>query len=383
MGKYEKFLHWMLLLAFLGLATSALAANYFFSKEAIMDSFKSSLPMLNLTIPPVDQLFISRIARRDTWDIHFYFGLAFVAMIILWLIVAFVNKNYKNIGLKVLMFGSGLVTGVSGIWLYSRIYYPLTEDNFALLKNIHHIGFWSFIGGLSLHVAVVIYKENKGNVLLSNMMRFTSVGVILVLSNISVGNLYAENDLSRWTSDNDYIQGMMYLNAEKGYASILREISNCPYEKCKAKNVDKKDIGLKKFVVKKPDYKKAIELLKRSSDNGNAMASDKLLRFLTKRIDYKSKFKSGYLLKELKKDTGLDLNGFNNLVKVVIDNGVKTNKSCYSEYLSGEMYEYGLFGNKMSNELAIKSYKKASEVCPKTNFYQMVSIQKFNRLKGN
>jgi cytochrome b561 len=77
MNKYEKILHWLILLAFLGLCATALAAEYFFSKEAILDSFKKSLPMINATIAPVDQFFVSRIARRDTWDVHLYIGLAF------------------------------------------------------------------------------------------------------------------------------------------------------------------------------------------------------------------------------------------------------------------------------------------------------------------
>jgi hypothetical protein len=67
MNKYEKILHWLILLAFLGLCATALATEYFFSKEAILDSFKKSLPMINATIAPVDQFFVSRIVRRDTW----------------------------------------------------------------------------------------------------------------------------------------------------------------------------------------------------------------------------------------------------------------------------------------------------------------------------
>ena len=46
MSKYEKILHWLILLAFLGLCATALAAEYFFSKEAILDSFKKSLQFL-------------------------------------------------------------------------------------------------------------------------------------------------------------------------------------------------------------------------------------------------------------------------------------------------------------------------------------------------
>lgn len=99
-SKNEKILHWLILLAFLGLCTTALAAEYFFSKEALMDSFKKSLPMLEISIAPADQFFISRIARRDTWDIHLYFGLAFTTFLLIWIGINFKRKNKRYLLLK-------------------------------------------------------------------------------------------------------------------------------------------------------------------------------------------------------------------------------------------------------------------------------------------
>lgn len=75
--------HWILFLSFLGLVATALAADFFFSKEAIMKSFEISLPQLNISIPPADRLFIARIERRITWDWHFYSGIIFTIAILL------------------------------------------------------------------------------------------------------------------------------------------------------------------------------------------------------------------------------------------------------------------------------------------------------------
>lgn len=94
-SKYEKILHWLVFLSFLGLVVTALAANFFFSKEAIMESFKSSLPMLNLSITPAEQLFIARIERRETWDIHLYFGTIFIILLTIWLVLNIVKKNNR------------------------------------------------------------------------------------------------------------------------------------------------------------------------------------------------------------------------------------------------------------------------------------------------
>ena len=38
----EKICHWLIFITFLGLCCTAIAADYFFSKEAILESFKNS-----------------------------------------------------------------------------------------------------------------------------------------------------------------------------------------------------------------------------------------------------------------------------------------------------------------------------------------------------
>lgn len=387
--KLEKISHWIILLAFLGLSATALAAEYFFSKEAIMDSFKVSLPMVNATIAPADQFFISRIARRDTWDIHFYFGLVFAFFLTIWIGINIYKKNIKNFALKTLLLGSGLLLSVTGIWMFLRLYIHVPEETFSLLKKIHYYAYWTFIYTLISHVVIVIYKENTENSqgIISKMLNFKSISIIALVISATMSmpmNLYSSeqhnelSDLSRWVNDKDYIEGIGYLEGSKGFDIIKKQISNCPYDKCKSADVDLTQFGTKTIEIIKPDYKKAISYLVKSSDKGNALASDKLLEFLSKRIDYKSKKPNGYLVNLLKEETGLSLNEYNSLLVKVAHNGSKTNKSCFSEFFLGEAYENGIVGVNVDKDLSITHYRKAEMVCPQNNLFKMLAQGKAN-----
>ena len=142
MSKYEKILHWLILLAFLGLSATALAAEYFFSKEALLESFKKSLPMINIVIPPVDQFFMSRIARRDTWDIHLYFGILFSFLLVIWIGISLVRNNRRYVFLKTIFLLSAFTFSISGIWMWLRLYIDVSEETFGLLKKVHYYAYW-------------------------------------------------------------------------------------------------------------------------------------------------------------------------------------------------------------------------------------------------
>lgn len=388
---FEKALHWLVLLSFLGLCTTGLAAEYFFSKEAIMNSFKLSLPMVNADIAPADQFFIARLLRRNTWDVHFYFGVFFGVSIVIWLLVNLIRKRASSLWLlKLVLFGSGLTLAVSGTMMFVRLYISLSEDAFGLLKHIHYYAYWTFISSLVLHIAYVIYVENKitqdkGN--LSKMVNFNSKSSVIVftlclLFTFTGSTLKAEtHDFTKWANDKSYIDGVLYLEGQKGAAVLLKEISNCPYDKCKNADVDNKAFGSKTIGIKKPDYKKAVHLLSQSSANGNVLASNKLLEFLTGRIDYKSKNPSGYLLKQMKEETGLDYSSYKKLVTKTVQEAAKTNKSCYGSYLSGELHEVGALGYKQSNEQALLGYKKAFDICPEDSLYKMMAQSKINKIR--
>lgn len=385
-SKNEKILHWLILLAFLGLCTTALAAEYFFSKEALMDSFKKSLPMLEISIAPADQFFISRIARRDTWDIHLYFGLAFTTFLLIWIGINFKRKNKRYLLLKTFFFTSSITFALSGIWMWLRLYIEVTEDMFSLLKKIHYYAYWTFIYTLLVHICTVIYIENKKKQgVLSNMINFKNLSIIaLFVVSFTGQNIYAKteekNELVIWANDKNYIEGVLYIEGEKGADVLIKEISNCPYDKCKLEDVEKTQFGTKNIEIKKPDYKKAIEFLRISSNSGNPLASEKLISFLIKRIDYKSNTPNDYLLKQLKDETGLDFNDYKAIINKTWKEGVKTNKSCLSEYTAGELLEKGLMNNEKDIAAARIHYQRAINICPDKNLYKLLAQGKIDRL---
>lgn len=175
-AKYEKILHWFVFMSILGLFSTSLAAEYFFSKEAIMDSFKESLAILDLKINPAEYFLISSIARRNTWDIHLYFGLAFATFFTIWFLIALARKNKKNKVLKVIFFISSVSLIISGGGIWLRPYYPLSGEGFVLLMRVHYYAYLLFIYTLIVHIAIVIYKENKkSNGAIAKMINFKTI----------------------------------------------------------------------------------------------------------------------------------------------------------------------------------------------------------------
>ncbi len=384
-SKNEKIIHWLMFLTFLALATTALAANFFFSKEAIMESFKSSLPMLDLNITPSEQLFIARIERRETWDIHLYFGILFTILLTIWVAINFLKKNSRYLIFKSFFFVSAYTLAVSGIWMWLRLYYSVSEEAFALLKKVHYFGYLVFIFSLIFHIFYVIYVENKlKKGILSEMVNFKSLILFIGLSIVlPQQNLFANeepSDLEKWVTDINYINGVMYLEGEKGADILTKEIKNCPYEKCKLEDLEKKQFGVKTIEIKKPDYKKAIELLRISSKEGNALASDRLIKFLIGRIDYKSKIPSDYLLNQLKDETGLNYDNYKAIINKTWKEGIETNKSCLSEFYAAEIVENGYLGNQIDSSFAKIHYQKASLICPEKNLFKVLATGKVSKL---
>lgn len=173
MNLFYKINHWTLFATFIGLICTALAADFFFSKEAIMHSFSVSTPQLGLTITPADQLFMARIARRITWDWHLYIGILFGISLIL---ISFKYRRFKKLDLTnisiLIMILSGFVLTVSGILMFLRLYNPISEDFFQLLKIFHNYSKWVFIVSVIVHIYSVIKNHNKNNEkILSNMFK--------------------------------------------------------------------------------------------------------------------------------------------------------------------------------------------------------------------
>jgi len=195
--------------------------------------------------------------------------------------------------------------------------------------------------------------------------------VILVL----ISSLSADPQKERfhWLQDKNYLNGIMYLNGSKGASLIKKQISNCPYDKCKILNMGKKGKGpVSILLVKKPNYKKALMLLQKSSNAGNAYASDQIILFLSRRLPYKTKHQMEYMLNQLKKDTGLSYDDYVRIFKNAARNGY-FNGGCSSSYFAGEMLSYGYLYTKIDKKMAKQAYKQAYHSCPNNNMYKMLS----------
>jgi hypothetical protein len=153
-------------------------------------------------------------------------------------------------------------------------------------------------------------------------------------------------------------------------------MNNCPYEKCKNADDDKSDMkNITTLKIKKPDYKKAIELLNISSNGLNPIASDNLILFLNGRLAYKSKEQNSYLLELLQEETGLTYATFSSLFANTAKNGYLS-KGCASTYFYGEILANGYLNTNKDAQLAKKAYKKANENCPEQSLYKMLSSGK-------
>ena len=375
--------HWVLFLTFLGLVGTAITADFFFSKEAIMKSFEFSLAHLNIYIPPVDQLYIARIERRITWDWHFYIGVIFFISTLMIVYKYRAGQLFKSKILRysiVVLIFSAVALSISGIIMYARLYFVLDESYFQLLKKIHDFSKWMFIVFVFIHVIEVIKLENtKYRGLISNMFRGSSLLVLLFISNNNT--LYADEvNRDKWLVDKDYVEGMMYLNGQKGVNTILKEISNCPYEKCRKSDVSQDQV-LSTIVISidKPDYKSGVKSLYKSVQKGNFLAADKLVDFLIKRVNYKSNYPDEYILELLNKDVGLSYTEYKEMIKKTIEIG-QNGKGCSSVFIGAESFENGYLGFEKDEIKAFKYYKKAYENCLSTTYHYLLAKNKVEKL---
>lgn len=372
--------HWILFFSFLGLVTTSLAAEFFFSKQAIMQSFEFSLGNLGIMISPVDQLFIARIERRNTWDYHFYVGIVFFISLVISIIRTKDITTSRILKESIrFMYISGLVLFASGLIMYLRLYFILEDSYFSLLKTIHNFAKWSFIVFVITHIATIIKLENtsrKG--IISNMFRATVIAAMLILSFNGINANADEVNRDKWLLDENYTKGMMYLKGSAGVQTILKEIANCPYEKCRKSDVTNDDVLRTVTIeIKKPDYKEAVKLLNTSAMNGNFLAADKLVDFLITRVDYKNSIPDSYILELLDRDLGINYEQY----KTMLINAFKvgsSSKGCSSSYLYAESYEKGYLGLNKDNKRAKELYSIASDNCPSENFYSILAKSKKN-----
>lgn len=372
--------HWVLFFSFLGLVTTSLAAEFFFSKQAIMQSFEFSLGNLGIMISPVDQLFIARIERRNTWDYHFYVGIVFFISLAISIIRTKDITTSRILKESIrFMYISGLVLFASGLIMYFRLYFILEDGYFSLLKTIHNFAKWSFIVFVITHIATIIKLENtsrKG--IISNMFRATVIAAMLILSFNGINANADEVNRDKWLLDENYTKGMMYLKGSAGVQTILKEIANCPYEKCRKSDITNDDVLRTVTIeIKKPDYKEAVKLLNTSAMNGNFLAADKLVDFLITRVDYKNSIPDSYILELLDRDLGINYGQYKTMLLNAFKVG-SSSKGCSSSYLYAESYEKGYLGLNKDNKRAKELYSIASDNCSSENFYSILAKSKKN-----
>lgn len=210
--------------------------------------------------------------------------------------------------------------------------------------------------------------------MLKKFINTSIIGVLLCL-NLSGDEINRD----KYLTDSDYINGMLYLEGKKGINTIIKEISNCPYERCRKSDVSNQEIaGTVKIEVDKPDYKKAVEFLTKSVEKGNFLAADKLVLFLIKRIDFKSKYPDKFILELLKDDTGLSYDDYKKLLKKATTVG-STSKGCIAPYYYAEFIANGYLDFPKIENDSIKFYSIAAQNCPKDSFYYMLSNNKANK----
>lgn len=365
MNNSSKILHWIIFLSFMALGITALAANYFFAKEAIMESFSFSLPALDIEIPPSDQLFIARVARRDTWEIHFWIGVLFaVAGFVKFFLFIFKNRNHK--WLNHLSFLIILTLFISGLPLYLRLYFDISAGMQQLARSVHFYMAWVMVLFFIFHLISVIYKENSTDLgIISNMFRFKTLLFVTFLA------LPVQNIASEWEKDPDYIRAMDYKSGKIGTKSNSKTIKNCPYAKCDEVS-DDIDRNVKMINIKTKNYPRMVAHLKKSVERGNLLAAKVLAKFLIGRIDYRSKVPDPALIKIGERDTGMKYEEYLKLAQRSLQISADA-RDCYSMYNLAEFKRKGLLGFEKEPKKAKILYKEVLKSCDKNSFFYILS----------
>ncbi len=209
---------------------------------------------------------------------------------------------------------------------------------------------------------------------MKNIKLLKIITFVLVISIYLVAN---ENKRVIWLNDKEYLEGVMYLKGQKGFDTIQKTINNCPYDRCKSADIDKKDLNnITTLEIKKPNFKKAIELLFSSAQKGNVLAAELLVNFLKTRIDYKSTTPNKFLLDLLKEETGLSYQNYKKIITKSAILSADSKKGCEGPFFLAQTYEFGHMKTTVSQEKSQYYYKLAAETCPKNTLLQILSSNK-------
>ncbi len=368
MNATSKLLHWVIFLCFIALGITALAANYFFSKEAIMESFNFSLPALDIEIAPSDQLFIARVARRDTWEIHFWIGVILgIVGLVKFLLFILKQKTHKLLNSFSFMLIVTLL--FSGLPLFLRVYFDISAEIQQVARSVHFYTVWGLVAFFLIHLICVILKENRDEGgIISNMFRFKSILFIMFLITPT------QQIASDWEKDLDYLRALDYKSGKIGTKDSNKTIKNCPYAKCNEVS-DDVNRNVKTINIKTKNYPRMVAHLKKSVDRGNPLSAKILAKFLLGRIDYRSKVPDQTLIKIGERDTNMKYHDYLALAQKSLKLSAKY-KDCYSLYNLAEFQRKGLLGFKKDIQNAKKLYKIVITTCDKNSFFYIMSKSK-------
>jgi len=355
----------MIFLCFVALGITALAANFFFAKEAIMESFAFSLPAIDIEIPPSDQLFIARVARRDTWEIHFWIGVI-LGVVGIAKFALFMLKQKTHKFLNSFSFGLIVILFVSGFPLYLRIYFDVSAEIQQVARSVHFYTVWILVLFFVIHIISMIAKENKNNPgIISNMFQFKSFIFLIFLV------IPTQNIASDWEKDPDYLRAMDYKSGKIGTKESNKTIKNCPYAKCDEVS-DDINRNVKTINIKTKNYPRMIAHLKKSVDKGNPLSAKVLAKFLIGRIDYRSKIPDPTLIKIGERDTGMKYADYLLLAQKSLQISADA-KDCYSMYNLAEFQRKGLLGFEKDAKKSKKLYQEVLKNCDKNSFFYIMS----------
>lgn len=153
-------IHWMAVIAFLGLFTTEIFNQYFFSKSAILESFSFSFSAVSLQdVPMTDRLFIAKLLRREVWVWHFWFGVSFMSLSILRIAVSFYFKDFRNIVFQSIFALIISIMFITGYPLWARAFENVDQDLQDKVRFIHHYMVYALWVVIFIHVASQIKKQ--------------------------------------------------------------------------------------------------------------------------------------------------------------------------------------------------------------------------------
>ena len=376
-----KALHWLFFIVFLVVLGTAIMNTTFFSKEAIIESFKFSFPMRDIyNIGYADQLFIARIERRIGWVFHFWAGVALFAIAVVRYIL--ILKQKKSWFQHFFYYSMALMF-ISGLPLYIRAYIDIPQEYQDVSRTIHYYTAWLFGIASFGHIIKKVYEENKYKTSkISNMFHFKNIVLIaLFLSIFNTSSIAKEEQ-------NHYDLAMAYYKGSIGGSKIKIEMPNCPYEECKKAQEMKKKMNIQTVegknivTIMKKDLRLALFYFEKSIfEDKNKVAADKALKMLLGEANYKDEKIDDFLLKRLNTVFSINEEEYRQKVKRILEFFID-NPSCFGSYTLGNFIEKGYMGLfEYNNRKIFNAYNDAVNECPNNRMEKILASSKLNKFK--